>query len=108
MKIRNGFVSNSSSSSFVLLGYKADVTKQMEDDDDFLYNSGFDSLSGSDDGVTDGSTIVGKFIADIHDDDYGVNSQELDLQTILDEVTKLKETIPSDEPIKLYTGVRSC
>jgi len=95
MKIRNGFVSNSSSSSFVVLGVKysksdaADLANKhklhMIDDADII---GIHYFSASDDGDIDESTMTPEDIKKDFD--------------------KLKAIFGEDAEIKWFSGMDYC
>lgn len=68
MKIRNGFVSNSSSSSFVAVGY---LVPCDEETNDMLSNSDKQILCGCEDGIQDGFYLDGEFWDIDEDTRYG-------------------------------------
>lgn len=107
MKIRNGFISNSSSSSFVLIGCRIsdeDLAKALNvDDTDDLYDvvNETDLYWDAEDG------IIGYTIAEGNDGDF-----EGDTLTIPELMEKAKEiseklSIPLEE-IKIISGTRYC
>ena len=66
MKIRQGFVSNSSSSSFIIAGVRieSDVWENFSDDLREKLEEDHRVLFGSDDGLDDDDVIVGTMLAD--------------------------------------------
>jgi len=109
MKKRKGFVSNSSSSSFVLCGI---TVENLTEDKNTLYNICEDNdlrlLSGSDDGV-DG-TVVGKILASGED---CFDEEVIPLKS-LDEIMTKVNVLVLEKKIKLignpsiFTGTRCC
>jgi len=91
MKIRNGFVSNSSSSSFVILGFKSN---------ECVSNTGkFRSTYVEFD---DADYVTGVVIAD--SDEYLEDAEVGDIQEKINEIAEFFDKDPSE--IKLYCGTR--
>lgn len=124
MKTRNGFVSNSSTSSFVLVGflmdegpdYKATIrglfSDVPEDEDEFwdwLHEEAPCYVrTGSDDGIPDGKIFLGRKVAETSD--YEMPEKNLDLLGVVKELEELrvKMGLPEDLPARLLTGTRCC
>jgi len=100
MKIRKGFVSNSSSSSYILAGYeisKESVEKLKEQDEEAYYKIAWDTndfriLQGDEDGVGD-KVVAGDYILNIPSDDSGVESDSLSLEDVRKRMEIVKENI---------------
>jgi len=125
MKIRNGFVSNSSSSSFVLVGAKVKGFKPSEDnmkeildshgikygeyiENDFwdaMYNEKLMGLA-----YLGEESIIGRFIAS--GDECGLDESQTSVEELADVAKKVKEDIKKifglDVNVQLLTGERCC
>lgn len=137
MKIRSGFVSNSSSSSFVVKGYllpkdNFDYNKMIEimnkfefdygedlDEDtikDIFYWEFTDMLSSkniyigtnTEDGCPDNDTLmIGELLAEVDDEDGYFDTMVLDLENS-PSLEDLKEKLNINAPIKIIVGTRCC
>ena len=98
MKIRNGFVSNSSSSSFVIIGTKVNSTyediEKITEDKELVFKS-------SDE---DGEFIIGVGVSYIDHDD--MSEDEIDLPTKKEVIDILATAGIITEDIKIYFGVQ--
>jgi hypothetical protein len=103
MKIRNGFVSNSSSSSFIMIGVPSSALGE-DFDEDYHEKDGLESVYVERKGY---NYIVGYVLTDSRDDeldDGDISSNEIQLKSI--EISdKLGVSI---EKVKLYYGTRPC
>ena len=137
MKIRSGFVSNSSSSSFVVKGYllpkdNFDYNKMIEVMDKFEFDYGedldedtikdifywefTDMLSSkniyigtnTEDGCPDDDTLmIGELLAEVDDEGGYFDTMVLDLENS-PSLEDLKEKLDIDAPIKIIVGTRCC
>ena len=101
MKIRSGFVSNSSTSSFVLLGYKenSEMLEKMTDDER-------DDFHNRDDVVTDGysgTTWIGETLA--REKNGCMSDAEFSTEELQQKAIALMEKYGVElDKIKLYMG----
>lgn len=99
MKTRNGFVSNSSSSSFVVVGIEMEVSDELSEalcED----NSEFSLLNW----YSDNRTGVCCKIASWDDDDY--SDMEVDLEDVKEIEEKLQKRFKTSIKAKVYVGRR--
>ena len=105
MKIRNGFVSNSSSSSFVILGVKRNFDDELDYEkiENEKFGNGIRTLYVEE---NDCDIITGFILAD-GDDYLDYTSKSFDQLTEM--AQKVSDTLNVDiESVKLITGTRPC
>lgn len=132
MKTRLGFVSNSSSSSFVVLGFtvpKGSVSqeevalklgmvteekikewKYLEDEvRELFYKRGspYYCEESGDGGAPKGRTLIGITIADVSNEE-GLQEKEINFNEILTQAEELRIKLGIEIPLRLYTGTRAC
>ena|ERR1035437_5481746 len=124
MKIRNGLVSNSSTTSFVFVGYiinddLKELTKLINtffptepleikyknDALDYIYRIP-NNTDQFDVYVSSGNIYVGALIATISDDDNsdGLSNEAFDISNLMSKCNKANEKFKFKEEPKLYTG----
>ena len=134
MKVRNSFVSNSSSSSFVVIGVRSSKEKLISllkkqapekwaeiikaakesgiDINNYVYDFLYDNKECLNVGYLsdDGDYIIGKILADVSDGDgdqiNGISLSVPEIEEIVNDISK-KTDIPKEE-IKFMVGTRAC
>ena len=107
MKIRNGFVSNSSSSSFVIIGWSMEEIDS--DKKDLIIEEKIDLGEGNQYLSDDGPGYVGIVLADISSEDgEHTNSRTFSLEDLTSKISLLKNKLDIKTDPKIITGARSC
>jgi len=104
---RNGFVSNSSSSSFILIGIALD--SKYSEDEDFMEILLDDKTLDVCFETSHNFDLVGEFISDGYDED--IDTGIIDLNSNYDNVlTNLQKYFPDTkkEDLKIYYGTYAC
>ena len=109
MKIRQGFVSNSSSSSFVAIAFnmKDHEEKFSRITWEDMRKNNFSQFNGEEDGVPEGERYVGVFLAD-QIEDYEWNAVQLKLKDIQKKANRIRKhlDLPEDMEWEIIVGVR--
>lgn len=114
MRIRKGFVSNSSSSSFVAIGFIFDQDKLGDavswEDYDSIYNKNLSVYNGSEGGLEDNEIAFGKEIFTSDDEGSSMNTARFSLEEINDISEEIKDALKEynlDFPeLKVFGGTR--
>lgn len=106
MKIRNGFVSNSSSSSFVLIGCKL-TENEIANKLNINVNDVWKKVKEIDLFWSSENDIIGYLVADDIEIDY--DGTEMSMVYVMEKANLVskKLSIPIED-VKLITGARSC
>jgi len=105
MKGRSGFVSNSSTASFVLLGFDA---TGIDLDREEVEDMPFSVLWGSEDGCPDGvEQVIGKYLFRCSSDDWASSEVE-PLEDYIRDVERLSDRFGAQTPIMLWSGMQAC
>jgi hypothetical protein len=109
MKTRESFVSNSSTCSFIFIGF--DVTGLALNEDRIFSMGAYRYMNHTDNGAPEGKKLLGYDIA-VWDDNDMPDTTEIDLAN-LDKVYDLDSIrhefgIMADVKPKIYTGTRMC
>jgi len=108
VKIRNGFVSNSSTASFVLVGFVADELIEKHGDDiyEWLEDLNVDFLYGLEGGAPRGTKLViGEYLLYISSDDYTSEIESLDWTEVRNKVEEIRNRLKVNSPIRIYSGM---
>jgi hypothetical protein len=128
MKIRTGFVSNSSTSSFVIVGFllpKKEWTHErvfnalypdQEFDEDSWYETFDNDEEGrayqddGDGGAPKGKVIVGYKVAEYSSEDCDFTEANVDLAEMTDRCNALGEQlgVPKGQGVRLFCGTEAC
>lgn len=126
MKIRNAFVSNSSSSSFVLLGVEINNNYSDQEIKDIMNRAGYNYCtenikaefqydfsdkthiyihSGVEDGIYENKIVAGYRLADGDECSFSIDDG-IPLSKIKEMDIKLKYIFNTNQDVKLYAGTR--
>jgi len=108
MKTRLGFVSNSSTASFVLVGFVADELVEQFGDEIYerLEDLNVDYLYGLEGGAPRGTELViGEYLLYISSDDYAAETDSIDWHSIRNKVEELRNELGLSTPIRIYSGM---
>jgi hypothetical protein len=108
MKIRNGFVSNSSSSSFVILGAKLSRKEEKEISEKYTEQTGKE-LCDQDFFLPDErNCYIGKIICDLHSDGDSLGDCSYCIAELECEIIDVFKELGIKKDIQLHVGTRLC
>lgn len=118
MKIRQGFISNSSTSSFVILGYLIDETSPLlrraskelsgtPDTDlmdliEFFDDEDIAVICHEDNGIPKGKILIGTMLSIIDNDSI---LERIDLFEHMEKITEIAEILGTKEKPSLFSGI---
>lgn len=105
MKRRIGFVSNSSSASYCILGF--DVSELEYDE---VYNTaiGLTLLNGDLDGLEEGQIVVGETLLWVSNDGDVADTKSYSVPLDTSKIEAMRKHFGINTPIKLYFGTAAC
>ena len=107
MKIRTGFVSNSSSSSFVCIGLKIPKDELSDELRELADKKRYTIFNDDEDGYrNDTHAIIGNIIAE--GNDYDFDEDEYSLSDIKKIEQDISDDLDVDGEIVMITGTRMC
>jgi hypothetical protein len=108
MKIRRGFVSNSSSSSFIVAGLKCKKSQLTEEIEDMLYKSrNIQLFNDGEDGYEDPDYfVIGKTIAT--GDDMEFPEMEYNMEDLREIETEIQNETDIEGDFVIIAGTRLC
>lgn len=102
MKIRNCFVSNSSTCSFIFLGYELD---NFENDDPYEH---FKKMGLDYENLEYGPQLVGKILLWISDGFEESENLEIPFEKLEEFKEEIKKKLNREDNPKFYTGITVC
>jgi hypothetical protein len=117
MKTRQGFVSNSSSSSFIVIGTKFTPALEAQlkaklpnppEDDEWLYDNTISDLT---DGLSimyvgDNERIIGDVLADVGSDGDHLERQDYTIAQLVEKIERVQDVVGDLVDVKLMMGTR--